>query len=242
MPSTQPPAKSPTQIPVLSCDGYDIKSCLLSGNPVIEEPALTECNQASLLQGCDGSARKWRVSLLTSGFDPFNQETFFVYNVTQPGGGIIDHITVSWTGNCCVRDASFFGSSLAYGLDPRTCKFGVKYDRAFSKIQSAGFYKIVVAGELFLLFPTQPLLLFIGGKAFAPISYLDLTTARSVKFNRSSSPSGIDVTQHKPKYEPWSEQRSVGRTFIEFVAVKTTKSNPYRKSFTIAITIRPAKR
>jgi hypothetical protein len=35
-----------------------------------------------------------------------------------------------------------------FGLDTRTCEFGVKYDQEFSDVQEDGFYKITFAGEL----------------------------------------------------------------------------------------------
>jgi hypothetical protein len=91
------------------CDGFDFTNCalLVSGDPDVEEP-VAGCPAATLLlAGCDGTQQSWVASLVVSGYDSFNEETFLVYNVTQPGAGVVEHTTISWTGNCCVRYASF---------------------------------------------------------------------------------------------------------------------------------------
>jgi hypothetical protein len=140
-PSKTPPSPI-TSAPSERCDGYDLSNCLASGNPKNRGSSVEDCSSVD----CDYSSRNITVSLLTSGFDPFNQETLLIYNISQSETAYGDRVTFSWTGNCCIRDASYSGSNVSYGFDTKTCSYGVIFMSEFSG--SHDFYKVVFAGNV----------------------------------------------------------------------------------------------
>jgi SdrD B-like domain len=142
-PSTRPHHVSAT-VPTDRCDGYDLSACLVSGKPNNLVSSVEKCSSHS--NECGASSRNIMVSLLTTGFDPSNQETFLIYNVSLSETASVDRVTFSWTGDCCIRDASFSGSKVSYGLDTKTCSYGVMFGDVLSG--SHDLYKIVFAGNI----------------------------------------------------------------------------------------------
>jgi len=73
-----------------------------------------------------------------------HKATKFVYEVCSSDANAIDHVTISWTGNCIIKsygylqDHHFIGQDYQVRQDPTTCLVGFRYNEPWERVVMNG--------------------------------------------------------------------------------------------------------
>ena len=109
----------------------------------------TMCTSANSLDNCEGSGstQTWSVNFISWAYAKDDEETTFVYNVSDPTD-IILSVNIAWKGNCCLTQASYDGSITTFSdiPNPDSCQYGVNYNGGLLGSKTYGLYNLTVAG------------------------------------------------------------------------------------------------